>query len=118
MNALNSLIVEGEFTELKDDEAKLKVERHEKEGDEWKTRYFTFRVVNRCEGGWDYLYDYAIPVSVRLVGRLESDSNSNVYIVAEHIDVSMKSKYIRKKTEEERHDNTEPVGEKSNNITY
>ena len=120
MNALNSLIMEGEFTELKDDIAILKTERHEKVGDERKTRQFTFRVVNRCEGGWDYLNDYAIPISIRLVGRLESDDNgvtSNTYIVAEHVEVSIRSKYIGKK-KEEKDDNIEPVGEEPDNITF
>lgn len=121
MRGLNSLILEGEITYLKDDMAIMEYKRYEKDGETVKERKFTFTVLNGMKD-WSYLKDYAIPISARLVGRLESDENglnSRVYIVAEHVEVSMKNRYIGKKTEEEEdHDNIEHVGEKSDNVSF
>ena len=120
MNDLNSLILEGEFTEIKDDMAIMKTKRNIYEDHKLKeTKEFTFTVVNSCGENWELVYDYAIPVSVRVVGRIESDKSSRAYIVVEHLQISMKSKFIGKgKGKEVKDDSTEPVGEESNIIPF
>lgn len=106
MRGLNTIIIEGDITYLKDDMAIMEYEHYEKDGETVKKRKFTFTVLNGMKD-WSYLKDYAIPISVRIVGRLETDENgldSRACIVAEHIYVSMKSKYIKaqKEKQEER----------------
>ena len=122
MRGLNNLILEGEITYLKDDMAIMEYKRPEKDVETVKERKFTFTVLNGMKD-WSFLKDYAIPINVRIVGRLESDENglnSRACIVAEHIDVSMKSKYIKaqKEKQEEDHDNIEHVDKESDNVSF
>lgn len=111
MYTINQFILEGEFTELKDDVAVMKTTRDvKKENGEYETKEFKFTVVNEVKDGWNFLYDYALPISVRVVGRLEADNHgiSTAFLVAENIQVSMKSRYIRAQKEKEAKDgNTE-----------
>lgn len=107
MNTINQFILEGEFTELKDNVAVMKAVRNtKKENGEYETKEFKFIVVNDVKDGWNFLYDYALPISVRVVGRLEADSHgiSTAFLVAENIQVSMKSRYIRAQKEKEAKD--------------
>lgn len=104
MNDLNSLIIEGKITSFDEHEGVLEYTRHNV--DTKTDEVSMFRVVNVVkaftdkENGWDFMRKWKLPVQIRLVGRLASDTDGKAYIMAEYIDISMVNKRKRNSSKE------------------
>lgn len=108
MNNLNSLIIEGKITSFDEHEGVLEYTRYN--ADTKIDEVSTFKIVNVVksftdkENGWDFMRKWELPVQIRLVGRLASDTDGKAYIMAEYIDVAMLNKQKEKSDEEEDND--------------
>ena len=85
MNKLNSLVIEGEIVDVNEEYITIAYERNT-----CNATYVYYFIV-RCNVG---LMKLKVGYQIRVVGRLEQqifgDESGEVYIVAEHIEISNK----------------------------